>query len=552
MRQDLALLEARKDGIYLSLNPEHECPSLPILLQFLGSKGVLKFDEKAVEAFVRNNGSSTVKIGERHPEYEHDYSISVSISKDYMEASISITPPFFSKPWPNLEQVKSALGDKRITYGIDESRIENVLSEFIYGENVAVAFGLHPIAGKDGWVEKKIDPTVRIDKSETEEKIDHRERGTVINVSKGDVLAVRFPPTEGTDGVNVANIPVKAKPGKEAPFLNGAGTVISDDGATLLADVDGCLRITDGKLIVSPELNIKGDVDYHTGNINFVGSVNIRGAVNDGFQVLSVGDIEVFEMVEGALLESKGNIVVRGGVRGMNKAKIIAGGNIELGFVDQAEILGSADVYVRNAILHSEVSAGGSVIVGGGTKPQIVGGKIQAGIGVSCTTLGSEMGTKTEVIVGISPVHAERRKELNALIAGYKENLEKLDANIAFLKKLEADGSLDDNKRASLAATTKMRFQIQSQLNAAAKEVAEIEQMLEFTKSQGIVRVKGVCYPGTSISIRGFTYLIKEPFKFCSFVYEAGEVKLRSYDYNMKTTASAKSDKSDKSEGGGD
>ncbi|MCL2767153.1 MAG: FapA family protein [Synergistaceae bacterium] len=532
MKQDLVLLEARKDGIFINLAEGEECPSLPLLLQFLGLKGILKFDNKSVEAFVRAQGKSPYKIAERNLNPENDAVITVSVSKDHMEASVNITPPFFTKPWPTLAQIRSALAEKNIVYGIDDNVISDIINNRVSNEPVVAAKGIGPVVGKDGWVEVKIDLSSKTDRSENnKERIDHRERGLIINVSQGDVLAVRFPPTDGIDGISVSNVPIKAKPGKEIPFPNGAGTVVSEDGSTLLAEISGCLKKIDNRLTISPELNVSGDVDFHVGNIDFVGVVKIKGAVKDGFRVIAAGDIEIAEVVEGAHVESKGDILIRGGVRGMDKARIIAAGRIDIGFVDQAELTAGGDVLVHNAALHSDIFAGGSVIVSGSGKSQIAGGKIQAAIEVSCSTMGSEMGTKTEVIVGVSPVYAARKKELVASLSAYNENMEKIEANLTFLKKLEAAQALDDDKRALLISITKTKFQVQAQLQNATKELHEIDQMLETTKAQGIVRVKDVCYSGVSITIRGYTYLIREPFKFCSFVFEEGEVKLRSYDY---------------------
>jgi uncharacterized protein (DUF342 family) len=530
LRQDLVFLEARNDGIFMTLPEGKECPSIPLLLQFLNYNGIIKFDSKSVDSFVHSQGKKRTKIAERDPGFENDAVIDISISKDYMETRANITPPFFAKPWPTQEQINDALTEKNVIYGIDYEAISDMVTNHMCNESVIVAKGLQPVAGKNGWVEMKIDLTSRNDKSDIEEKIDYRERNIIINVSKGDVLAVQHPPTNGTDGINIANIAVKAKPGKQAPLPIGAGTIISDDGLMLLAGIDGCLRNIDNKLSVSPEFNVEGDLDFHIGNIDFVGAVRIKGSVKDGFQISAGEDIEIYEVVEGACINSKKNIRIKGGVRGMNKASITATGKIEIGFVDQAIIAAGTDIIVHNAILHSEVSAGGSVIVSGG-KSQIAGGKIQAAIEVSCSNLGSEMGTKTEVIVGVSPTVTLRKKELVTMLASIQDNIEKIDANLSFLKKLESTQSLDDTKRSLMISATRTKFQLQAQQQNAVKEMDEIDAMFEITKSQGIVRVKNVCYAGVTIVIRGFAYLVNEPFKFCSFVYEAGEVKLHSYDY---------------------
>ena len=54
---------------------------------------------------------------------------------------------------------------------------------------------------------------------------------------------------------------------------------------------------------------------------------------------------------------------------------------------------------------------------------------------------------------------------------------------------------------------------------------------MENSKAKGCVRVKGVCYPGVTVSVRGLTYIVREKQQFCSFVYDGGEVKVKPFDY---------------------
>ena len=162
---------------------------------------------------------------------------------------------------------------------------------------------------------------------------------------------------------------------------------------------------------------------------------------------------------------------------------------------------------------------------------QIAGGRIEAGTEVSCQILGSEMGTRTEVVVGIPPDQLERRRNLQAEIAQHKENLTKLEANLVFLKKLEAAGQLDDPKRAMMVSATKMKFQLQAALSPLQGELAVLEERLNAVRSRGIVRAREVCYPGVVISLRGISYAVREACRFSSFVVESGTVVLKPFDY---------------------
>ncbi|NLA90026.1 MAG: DUF342 domain-containing protein, partial [Synergistaceae bacterium] len=103
--------------------------------------------------------------------------------------------------------------------------------------------------------------------------------------------------------------------------------------------------------------------------------------------------------------------------------------------------------------------------------------------------------------------------------------------NLAFLKKLEGSGQIDDNKRALMINLTKAKFQLQSQISEAKKELDQIESQMDSSKNKGRVRVKGVCYPGVTVTIRGVTYIVREKQQFCSFIYENGEVKVMPFDH---------------------
>jgi uncharacterized protein (DUF342 family) len=281
---------------------------------------------------------------------------------------------------------------------------------------------------------------------------------------------------------------------------------------------------------VLPELEVNGDVDFGTGNIDFPGCVKIKGVVRDGFKVVSVGDIDVREMVEGAYVESAGNISVAGGVRAMGRGRLISAGDIRASFVDQAYIRAQGSIYIRNSLLHSDVGSNQFVKVMGGRKSQIAGGKVLAGIEVVCQILGSEMGTKTEVVVGISAERAERRRELQALIAQYEENILKANSNLTFLKNLEAKGALTQKGQQQKISVMKTKFQMQAALISMTNELKELEEYLKVTKTEGIVRVREICYPGVSVTMRGTVYKVREAFKFVSFVFDGGEIRLRTFD----------------------
>ena len=86
---------------------------------------------------------------------------------------------------------------------------------------------------------------------------------------------------------------IPAKSGKSVPLPKGRNTEITEDGDTLIASMPGHVEFSGSTFQVKPVLDIDGDVDFSTGNIKFVGDVNIKGDVLSGFTVRSAGNIQV-------------------------------------------------------------------------------------------------------------------------------------------------------------------------------------------------------------------------------------------------------------------
>ena len=528
MYEGVLKLEANEQGVWVSALKEEISQSEA--LACLRQNGVRKYDMKLLEEFLRLKSKSPFRIAPRDPLQEKDAQILVRLSKDNMSATVSLEAPFFTKPWPTEKDVRDALAQKGVVFGIDDEAIVSMLRNKVVDDSPVVAKGVPPKDGQNARIELKIDPDKPPEVNENE-RADHWNRSTLVNVLAGQEVAVKHPAVPGVDGTTVIGSAVKAAVVKDVAFPSGAGLAPAEGNElSLVAVADGQLAWRDRKLVVVPELEIKGDVDFSVGSIDFTGAVRIKGAVREGFHVVSVGDIEIKEMVEGARVESRGNVVIQGGIRGMSKGFVRADGNVTLGFADQATI-SCANLTVKNALLHSRATVQGSVIVSGGPKAQIAGGRIEAGTEVSCQILGSEMGTRTEVVVGIPPDQLERRRALQAEITQNKENLEKLEANLVFLKKLEGAGQLDDQKRAMMVSATKMKFQLQASLSSQSEELKALEERLNAFRSKGIVRAREVCYPGVVITLKGIAYVVRESCKFSSFVAENGTVVLKPFDY---------------------
>ena len=523
-------LEALPDGIYLSCKEtgfkEND------LYAYLKEYEIVRYDFKAVRQFVKDG--KRCKISGRNPAFEKDAKILVTLAKDKMTASVAIDPPFFAKPWPTEEAIKKSLAANGVKVGINDDAIRSLLARKLANEPVVVAEGVKPIEGKDAFIELLKDPDKPFEVRD-DEKIDFWSRSTIVTVHPGQEIAIKHPLENGKNGVDVTGMVAKAKPVKNVEFSFGDGLARDEENRLLLiATAEGQLKNQKGRLVVLPELDIHQDIDFGIGSIDFTGAVKIRGSVREGFHVVAQGNIEIFGPVEGADVDSQGVVIIHGGLRGMGKGTVRANGDISLNFADQATIRSGGTILADNAILHSRLYAQRAVMaLGKGKKSQIAGGRIEAGLEVSCNILGSEMGTKTEVIVGLPPEMLEKRKIFTNEVKRCEENLERVEPNLALLKKLEADGQLDDKKRAMMMDLTKMKFQLQAARDSMQAELNALLEQLELVKDKGIVRVRDTCYGGVVISIRGLSYIVHEPCKFTAFIAddEARAIKLVPFDY---------------------
>ncbi|MBQ7219567.1 MAG: DUF342 domain-containing protein [Synergistaceae bacterium] len=524
-------LEALPDGIYLSSSTkdfkENE------VYAYLKEYGIVRYDFKAIRKFITDG--ERCKVSLRNPAFEKDAKILVTLAGHKMTASVEIEPPFFAKPWPSVEDVMSSLSAHGVKVGIDRKAVESLLARKLGSQPVVVASGIPAVEGQDAYIELLKDPDRPFEVSD-DEKIDFWSRSTIVTVHPGQEIAVKHPLVSGKNGTDVTGGTVKYKPVRNVEFSFGDGLKRDDVNPLLLvATAEGQLKNEHGRLVVLPELDIHRDIDFAVGSIDFTGAVKIHGAVRDGFHVIAQGNIDIHGPVEGADVDSQGVIVIHGGVRGTGKGTIRANGDISLNFCDQATIRSGGSILVKNAVLHSRLYAQRAVIaLDSGKQSQIAGGRIEAGLEVACNILGSEMGTKTEVIVGLPPEQLEKRKVFTSEIKRCEENLERIEPNLALLKKLELSGQLDDPKRAMMMKLTKMKFQLQAALEGMKKELTELDEQLALVRDKGIIRVKEICYGGVIISVRGLKYIVNEPCKYTSFIAddEKREIVLKPYDYN--------------------
>lgn len=326
--------------------------------------------------------------------------------------------------------------------------------------------------------------------------------------------------------------------GKDIDVTMGKGVVVSPENKDeWISDTDGQVIIKDNKISVLALYEIPGDVNLSTGNIDFIGTVIVRGDVKDGFKVYAGEDLVINGVVEGAELKCNGKLSIAGGVSGNDKAKIICAGDANIKYIRNAIVEIGGSLTSGQAIMHSKVTVGKKVTVAG-KKGVIVGGQVIAGEEVNAASMGSNFATPTEVIVGEAVgLRDELQKMENELKAAI-ENLDKTKKGIQFLKDLQVKmgGNLPPEKKELLTKLTRAQFK----LMADTKMMAEKKQDLEKKEHDGVddrrrhakVTCMGVVHTGVKITINKATRQISEELKYCTLTESDGEVKVGPFRGN--------------------
>ena len=436
--------------------------------------------------------------------------IMVEFSHDRMKAYLKWKPVKSDQPFPMAELLEK-LNELGIIYGIKQEEIDKAAAE---GKEVLerlIAEGRYPVNGSDGKIEflfdafyENIRPTI----SEND-VADFKELGKFKSVKANEPLARRTPPTNGVDGVDIFGKPILARRGRDVRLPNGKNTLLSADQSALLSAIDGIPKLIGSKVVVEEALSIGGDIDLSTGNVDFVGSVTIRGVIMAGFKVKAGGDVHCNDIVEGAVIEAEGSVILHSGLKGQGKAVIKAGGDVVAKFIESATIIAAGSVIVDEGILNSDINAQKEVNCIG-KKGMIVGGRTMAGTGVRCAVLGSDGEVRTIIEVGMD-------HKLSEEIAALKQRLEELAPRfkqftnlMAQLDKFQEGNNIEDSKNDVKRKLLGTFDSITKEYEEKKQRLAQIQELLK-EPADGRIRVLGTAYPGVRVTINGVSLRLVEP-----------------------------------------
>jgi uncharacterized protein (DUF342 family) len=337
-------------------------------------------------------------------------------------------------------------------------------------------------------------------------------------VEEGQLLATYHPEVPGEPGTNVYGETIKAAVVKPSMIKFGKNTTLSEDKLTLTAAKSGHVTVKDGKVTVSDVLVVE-NVDVSTGNIDYEGSVEVKGVVASNFSVKAGSNVLVKGIVEGATIEAGNDVILECGAK--------AGGNIISKFIENANVTAKGGI-TSECILHSTVISGTEINVTG-KRGFIAGGKVIAADRIEAKILGSEMGTNTVVEVGADPQVKLRLKEIQKSMAEAGKQIESMKPTIdGFAKLLKAGAKLTPDQIANVKKLMELDKMLKAKMQTESDEYAELMEKLSEQK-EAMVLVESIAYPGLTVNIGELSMIVKKPVQHSRFVVDKGDVRLAPF-----------------------
>lgn len=223
----------------------------------------------------------------------------------------------------SLIDINDEINRKGIIYGIIKDNIEN-LRENESVSNLLIAQGEKCKDAENDKIEIKfkIDNEIENLSQDKSGNIDFKSIGSISNVRKDDVLAIRKQGSEGQDGKDIFGSIKKHKSGKKINLKTSQGCILKDQN-TVVALIDGKPCVKNNIFYVYKVHQVDNDVDLKTGNISFIGDVVINGEVKEGMKVESGNCITIKKGIERSEIIGKGDIIIEGNIISSN---VVAGG----------------------------------------------------------------------------------------------------------------------------------------------------------------------------------------------------------------------------------
>jgi len=522
----------KPDGLYINVVRDDSLlfPSSLDLLKTDLTKRRIPFDVALLDKAFEEARGDYVKIAPASDVYSTKPILRIRISPDKLKAYLIVVPFLEGTPL-NSADIEEICREQKIINGLkNESFAKIVEKQTSYGEHL-IAEGTKPQDGQNASLVFNFNPKgIELKPHEMDDgSVDFYNLNLIQGVKTGEVLVEKIPFTTGTNGKNVLGEDGMAKPGKDIRLPQGSNTQAIDNYSKLIATKDGHVVYVNGKVNVLATFEVRGDVDFSTGNIKFNGNVVVHGNVKNNFEVEATGDVEIDGNLEG-VVHSDSNIQVK---KGIVRGKAFARSNIYARYIENGQANCGENIVVTEAIMHSTSKAGRKVSVGG-KKGLLVGGSCSAGEEIYAKNIGSNMGTSTTLEVGIRPELREEYKDICRRLIQDQENHDKNQKLLKTLQEIkQAGGSLPEAKNELYMKAARLQYQLRQEIEEFTVRKAELEQVFEDMQNARIVAESVICN-GVTIYMGKSTFNVTEEMQQVVFTLDGLDIKYGTYVWSKR------------------
>lgn len=531
------VVRVKRDGVFLKVVPPtadgKRIEDMTLVESKLIDAGIKEYDSHLAKKMLHEQTGKYEKIAEWDISRSgNNAKISYSISDDKMRAYVTVTKPNKGGREMDLQDVKEIMENCGITFGFQEENVTKCLEEGTFNIPILAAEGRPPVNGQNAKIEYLVNVNKKVIPKYIgeDQSIDYKDLSIVENVVEGQKLARKVPATDGEIGRTVLGVKIETKAGKDIDIKEvlGDNVEMSDDGEYILSTINGQVVLRGKSLNVEPVFEVSGDVGPETGNINFIGSVLVKGSVNDNYSIKAEGNIDVHGTVGKCDLEAKGDIMVKLGIQGNENSVVKAGGDVIAKFIQFSNVQAGNNVVVTEAILNSNIDSDNRIILIG-KRASASGGRLRALREVNGKVLGSQAGTRTLIETGISPAKRRTIDDLDKEKEELDNSIEETERNIKSLEQAAKLKKLDDDKKEQLQSYKEQLEQASSRREEVVLEREALTQTIEVEKVESTISAGKEMLPGVQLTIGSAEFTIRQSYKSITFFEENGMIQTEKY-----------------------
>ncbi len=413
----------------------------------------------------------------------------ISVSEDKMTAFLKITPEIGAGTPLDIELVKQAISKESIKGSLNFEALEKDIQT---ARNLRKSLDIILLSGL---------PAVKPNGVRLAWKKHPGSADKPALINAGDEIVITETLPAGSDGVDVFGTVTPANQAQETREPDHDDSILKEphgQGFRYAAATGGLLVQHEGKLKVSKQWRIDGDVAEENGDIAFPGDIEIAGNVGNGRSVRAGGDLQVFGNAEVALISADESVRMQGGIKGKGRGTVWAKKEIYLQYAENSRILAGGNISIDNYCFQCTVKTNGKIIMQG-NPAVLLGGNIRASQGLEVFELGSSKTIRTSISFGQNYLVSDQIEVCEREVVKIKETIDKIDA--------EMKRTANTNPRIHELRRTKL--ELMKRNDKLTVRIFTLKEQFE-THIISSIRVENTVYPGVILESHGRYHEVRE------------------------------------------